>query len=217
MRLRLIYSGELKASQQPDPNTGQPKQVFHKHQIRKAFHAQLKKFWTQDSFLSSARAVPNYYGVDTSVTDYKKIWQPDENQQVPLNKAVANKHQEYGYKFVPLVRKDWKLHCKLQILLLRQDGINSAVSAGDIDNRVKTIIDALTKPAHSNQLPVNEIPVEGEDPFYCLLEDDRLVTSLEVESDSLLDSCYTNNHAHVIISAEIRPHTVNIFNLSFAS
>lgn len=217
MRLRLIYSGELKASQQPDLRTGQPKQIVNKHQIRKAFHLQLKRFWEQDSFLNSARVHPNDYGVDTSISDYEKIWQPDTNKQVSLNKAVANKHQEYGYKFVPLARKDWKLHCKLQILLLRQDGVNSAVSAGDIDNRVKTIIDALTKPAHLNQLPANESPVEGEDPFYCLLEDDRLVTSLEIESDSLLDPNFPNNHAHVIVSVEIRPHTVNMFNLSFAS
>lgn len=217
MRLRLIYSGELKASQQPDPHTGKPKQVSNKHQIRKAFHIQLKRFWEQDSFLNSARVVPDYYGVDTFILDYEKIWQPDANKQVSLNKAVANKHQEFGYKFVPLARKDWKLHCKLQILLLRQDGINSAVSAGDIDNRVKTIIDALTKPAHRNQLPANESPSEGEDPFYCLLEDDGLVTSLEVESDILLLSNFPNNHAHVIVSAEIRPHTVNMFNLSFAS
>ena len=217
MKLRLIYTGELKASQQPDLSTGLPKQVFHKHQIRKVFHSQLKQFWEQDFFLKSNRVVPSYYGVDTSVPDFEKIWQPDQNKMVSLSKAVANQHQEFSYKFVPLARKDWKLHCKLQILLLRRDGINSAISAGDIDNRVKTIIDALTKPAHLNQLPDGAIPVEGEDPFYCLLEDDRLVTSLEVESDVLLDSNYPSNHAHVIISAEIRPHTVDIFNLSFAS
>ena len=181
MRLRLIYSGELKASQQPDPHTGKPKQVSNKHQIRKAFHIQLKRFWEQDSFLNSTRVFPDYYGVDTFILDYEKIWQPDANKQVSLNKAVANKHQEFGYKFV------------------------------------KTIIDALTKPAHRNQLPANESPSEGEDPFYCLLEDDGLVTSLEVESDILLLSNFPNNHAHVIVSAEIRPHTVNMFNLSFAS
>ncbi len=216
MRLRLIYSGELKASQPPDRSTGQSKQCFHKHQLRKAFHIQLKRLWEQDLFLSTARVEPMYYGVDTSVSDYENIWQPDSCQFVSLNKAVANMHREHGYKFVPLARKDWKLHCKLQILLLRQDGINSAVSAGDIDNRVKTIIDALTKPAHLNQLPQNESPSNGEDPFYCLLEDDRLVTSLEVESDILLLSNFPNNYAHVVISAEIRPHTVDTFNLSFA-
>ncbi len=217
MRLRLIYSGELKASQPPDRSTGEPKHSFHKHQIRKEFHIQLKRFWEQDYFLSSARVEPIYYKVDTSVSEYEKFWQPDSNQFVPLNKAVANMHKEYGFKFVPLARKDWKLHCKLSILLLRQDGINSAVSAGDIDNRIKTIIDALTKPAHLNQLPPNESPSNGEDPFYCLLEDDRLVTSLQVESDILLQSNSSNNYAHVVISADIRPHTVDMFNLSFAS
>jgi len=32
------------------------------------------------------------------------------------------------------------------------------------------------------------MPAEGKDPFYCLLEDDRLVSHLEVETDTLLDT-----------------------------
>lgn len=222
MKLRLIYTGELKASQAPHPNGGKEKHIIHKHNIRKDFHSQLKQFWEKNTFLKSAAVEPAQYGVDKQQSDFEAIWCPDKNGQVPLSKAVANVHQKYGYKFVPLVRKDWLLVCNLRILLLRQDGTHSLISAGDIDNRVKTVIDALTMPTSQLQLEKHENPAANEDPFFCLLENDRLITGLEVETDRLLKTvdsgtAHAPSWVHVVISAEIRPaEKVTLFNLSFA-
>jgi hypothetical protein len=94
------------------------------------------------------------------------------------------------------------------------------VSAGDLDNRIKTLIDALRKPHSANELRGNEIPAPGEDPFFCLLEDDDLVTALSVETDMLLDPPVADDAAQrqvkLIISVELKPSHITMFNLSFA-
>jgi hypothetical protein len=57
--------------------------------------------------------------------------------------------------------------------------------AGDLDNRVKTLIDALKMPAQCSEL-AGATPSADEDPFFCLLEDDRLIYDFRVQSDRLL-------------------------------
>ena len=57
--------------------------------------------------------------------------------------------------------------------------------AGDIDNRIKVLFDALRVPLNDNEIPSTVTPDFGEDPFYCLLEDDKLITSFRLESDQL--------------------------------
>ena len=64
------------------------------------------------------------------------------------------------------------LLCSLNILFLRRDIPGSALSAGDIDNRIKTVIDALRRPRHANELAYHATPAADEDPFFRLLEDD---------------------------------------------
>jgi hypothetical protein len=55
---------------------------------------------------------------------------------------------------------------------------------GDIDNRVKTLLDALSVPPPAQtDLFSNTGPTQ---PIYCLLQDDGLVTKLSVETDRLL-------------------------------
>lgn len=56
---------------------------------------------------------------------------------------------------------------------------------GDIDNRLKTLLDALSVPK-DGQVPSGEVWEPGEDPFHCLLEDDNLVTGLSISVDRLL-------------------------------
>jgi hypothetical protein len=48
---------------------------------------------------------------------------------------------------------------------MRRDIPGSALKSGDIDNRVKTIIDALRKPKGAQELMGNENPLPTEDPF----------------------------------------------------
>lgn len=52
---------------------------------------------------------------------------------------------------------------------------------GDIDNRLKTLFDALRLPNQTNELVGYDNPAPDENPFFCLLEDDSLITHVSVE------------------------------------
>ena len=63
-------------------------------------------------------------------------------------------------------------------------------------------------------------PGPNEDPFYCLLWDDRQVSHLFVETDLLLDEPSTEKadprRVRHVITVELRPYDVTYFNLGFA-
>jgi hypothetical protein len=56
--------------------------------------------------------------------------------------------------------------------------------SGDLDGRVKTLIDGLRLPQQLAEVPGG--PLEDEDPFFVLLEDDRLIYDFAVTTDRLL-------------------------------
>ncbi|MDR7221506.1 hypothetical protein [Aminobacter aminovorans] len=221
MRFRLTYDGELRARQRK-PESGQfDKLAGHKHQLRKVFHHQLKQQWANDWFLSSANTHPSEHDLSQLGADSAARWAASPNGLVPLHEIVAERHRAYGYRFVPLVRREWMLLCSLNILLLRHDPPGSAISAGDLDNRIKTLIDGLRPPSNQAELPDNAEPAPDEDPFYCLLEDDNLVTSMTVETDRLLEPIASNRdedrrRVKAIITVDVRPYAVTMFNMSFA-
>jgi hypothetical protein len=73
-------------------------------------------------------------------------------------------------------------------------------------------------PRHEEQLKGNETPLESENPFYCLLEDDALVSKVEVETDILLqptNSVIDRHDARLIITVRIKPNLVVVDNLHF--
>jgi len=70
---------------------------------------------------------------------------------------------------------------------LRNDAPGALIRSGDLDNRIKTVFDALRMPTNVDELGGYDAPAEEEDPFYCLLEDDYLITHLSVETDRLLE------------------------------
>ncbi len=220
MRFRLVYEGELKASQR-DPLNGQSdKMAEHKQSIRKAFHKQLKYLWETNKFLREHRMDSRPRHPNQRPVDYAdSIW--SEDKKIPMVEWVAGNYVENGYRFVPLVRDGISLLCSLDILFLRRDIPGNVIGAGDLDNRIKTLIDALRRPRNGQELRGNEKPDQGEDPFFCLLEDDKLVTQLAVETDTLLDPPLNKGDAdlrqvRVIITVELKPYDVTLFNLSFA-
>ncbi len=221
MKFRLTYEGELRPNQRDPENGGRDKLAEHKHKIRQNFHRQLKELWKTDWFLSNTRVNPRDYGISRAAGGESRTSHLGDRHCVPLIDTVKNCHREHGYEFVPLVRKDWRLLCNLDILFLRRDPPGSALHAGDIDNRIKTLIDCLRKPENGAELAGNELPQDGESPFFCLLEDDKLVTGFSVETDRLLMPTNTKPHASqrdvsLVISVEIKPYDVTQFNLSFA-
>lgn len=218
MRFRLTYQGPLRATQ-GEPRDGQAEpqtRAVHKHAIRRAFHTQLKELWATNKFLREHKMSTRLARKPKPIADEAAYW-GDEEEFAPMWEVLANNYQRNGYRFVPLVRQDISLLCSLDILFLRRDIPGSVIQAGDIDNRLKTLIDALRMPSNASELAGNEVPGEGEDPFYCLLEDDKNVTQLSVETDTLLDPPSKDGSlVHLVITVDIRPYYATMFNLSFA-
>lgn len=227
MRFRLTYTGPLKPTQDrqvpADPNKTAHRSE-HKHDIRHAFHLQLKQLWENTKYLREhtvdpaaigPHAYPSSIAVSGVFTGQLSIRAP--GSQVPLNEYLASEYAEYGYNFVPLVRESEHLSCALRILFLRRDPPGGIYNLGDIDNRIKTVLDALRRPRNPNEVPRRPLP--DEEPMYVLLEDDRLVTHLEVETDTLhlppTVKADDASLAQLIISVDVRPHHVTMQNLSY--
>lgn len=222
MKFRLTYEGELRPTQRDALEHEKEPLAIHKHTVRRVFHAQLKRLWQTNRTLSEWKVQRADFfrdRRDRSVSDTRPTWASDD-PMVPLSEVLAESYQMFGYHFVPLVRKEIGVLCSLDFLFLRRDIPGSAVQAGDIDNRIKTLIDTLRMPRSPNEMLGSETPLDGEDPFFCLLEDDNLVSHFAVETDTLLDPLIGNDvdqrRAKIVVTVEIRPYHVTMDNLSFA-
>jgi hypothetical protein len=218
MRFRLVYEGPLRPTGR-DPVNGQSDPLAaHKHTIRQCFHTQLKQLWKTDKFLSTYVVDPKAYPNPRHISDTNAYW-GDTTEKIPFAEAVARQFPMFGYRFVPLVQKQLSLLCGLDILFLRRDIPGSVISAGDIDNRLKSLIDALRLPQNASELVGHDKPGTDEDPFFCLMQDDNQVSRLTVETDTLLDPSSGSNvdlsRARVIVTVDLRPYYVTNLNLSF--
>lgn len=224
MKFRLTYEGRLRPTNRDAlPDRSDPLSV-HKHEIRSAFHGQLKHLWATNRFLREAEVNSQVYPAPPRMPTYDKgaTW-ADDREPIKLHDAVAGRYNSHGFRFLPLVTDDLAVLCSLDILFLRRDAPGSALHAGDIDNRIKTVIDALRPPKVPNEfVGVNQapiVPLDGQDPFYCLLEDDKLVSHFSVETDTLLDPPSDQdpdtNRVRLVITVELRPYDVNMLNLNF--
>lgn len=111
-----------------------------------------------------------------------------KRQQFAWVKCVLGKFQ-----FLPLVVNSpgFRLICELDIRFARRDTPGDILTShGDLDNRIKTLFDALRMPTPDaiQELPKNAEPTNDEVPFLCLLEDDRLITKFTVASERLLEA-----------------------------
>lgn len=118
-------------------------------------------------------------------------------------------------KFTALVISGLHLIAELDILFLRPAPPGDLVShGGDIDNRIKTLLDALRIP-QPNELPSDALV--DDPPFFCLLEDDSLVTSFAVRTDRLLDPNADEQDVHVVIHVKVKGSRATMDNLDIIS
>ena len=207
MEFRLTYKGPLLASQ-GDPSGVQPdRRRENKHRIRQAFHLQLKRLWEITPFLKNAeRSGPGALLVEG----------PDAPKYDIA--TLAGKYDMYGFHFVPLPVGEMGLLCGL---VLRPEAPGQLITqSGDIDNRLKTLFDSLRIPT-PNEEYVKRTPGADEEPFFCLLADDRLITKVTVETDQLLDVSSIApadliHEASLVITVRLRPYDVGLHNLQFA-
>jgi hypothetical protein len=145
-----------------------------KHAIRQLFHPQLKNLWQTHPLLAGTTSIEL---VGRSEERWVKETRVD---------WISESHRRGAYRFVPLVSKDLNLICGLDIQFLRRESPGMLIrGGGDIDNRVKTLFDALRIP-DENQIEKMS-PELDEEPFYCLLEDDALITGFCITTERLLD------------------------------
>ena len=122
----------------------------------------------------------------------------------------------------PIVTEDNGLICALDILMLRK-GPPGEVRA-DIDNRLKTLFDALRMAQNPQELGEGtdkgkQEPGPEEIPFYVLLKDDHLITHVAVTSDMLLEpvkGVEPESSVRLVINVTVRPYRVTWDNLDFA-
>ena len=130
MYFRLIYKGKLPAVSKSAKGT----RVEDKHRIRKTLHPQLRELWKSDRILRS-------------VMEAKKNGRP-------LFELLADDYAKCGYRFLPLVGSPASDEaCSLDILFLRRDQPGALVKhGGDIDNRIKVLLDALRMPDECHEV-----------------------------------------------------------------
>jgi hypothetical protein len=96
-------------------------------------------------------------------------------------------------------------------VMLRREPPGRVLSqGGDIDNQLKTLLDALSMPRHVESLPKGTIPSDDERPFFCLMEDDCLVSSLSVRTEQLLEPLADKGEVDAMIA--VTPRTIANLN-----
>ncbi len=174
MEFTLVYRGSLKVN-------GDAKE---KQAIRRAIHTQMKNLWDQkplanikDEWINKEKAAPEDY----------------------LGKELGE------FTFIPFVSEKLFIVAELTISFLRPEEPGSIITqGGDIDNRIKTLLDALRMPKIPNEVPKGDVPRVDENPFFCLLEDDNLITKLTVSTDRLLEPVESRSEVQLLMHVLIK-------------
>lgn len=206
MRFRLVYDGELGSSGNSSPKPGG---VAH---IRQTLSPQLERLWaTHNSLQVLARD-----GVVQRSGSTVAIYDPSRKrralaEQFPNDFDYLGESIPVGEKrYTPLVRESLSLACELKILFLRdQDPGDMFSQAGDLDNRIKTLFDALRMPKKDEQ---DKNP-PASDHLHCLLEDDSLISHFSVETDRLLDPASHGKRVILIIDVRLNVLQVGPHNM----
>jgi len=129
-------------------------------------------------------------------------------------RGIVLPYQRGAFTFLPLASKHFHLVCELDILFLRveEPGTLFTNRAGDLDNRLKVLFDALRLPKQS-EIPPTAEPAADQDPFFCLLEDDSLITAFRVESERLLVQPEDSTRVQLVIRVTMRTRRVTLVTL----
>jgi hypothetical protein len=191
----LYYRGPLKAK------AGRA----DKHRLRQYFHKQIKELWNQPP-----------------LNEHRFLLDPSSNEPAGIGQnLVAVEFEEASvvrrvgtYEFASVVSSEIYLVADLTITLLRPEAPGAIVTqGGDIDNRIKTLLDALKIPDGLGALPKEASPAVDEAPLFCLLEDDNLITSLTIKTDRLLEPNLPPSEVILLIHVRTRPTVVSLLNL----
>jgi hypothetical protein len=172
-----------------------------KDEIRRRLSPQLKDLWEKHPGLN------------------ERIWAADSVERIIKGRGVfdqagePNKSPCYhipfkGWKFIPLVVRARRWVCELKITFLRRHEPGDIIGGGDIDNRLKTLFDALRIPGNVDET-VGEHQDGADDKVFCLLEDDALITSLSVDTERLygpIDASSSEADVNILMRVTIKKY-----------
>ena len=184
MEFRLIYEGPLR---------GQGAKSSHKWEIRRALHPQLQRLWQEHPLRDVAGTL---------------LAHPARPGKVSV---IVEKG---GLLFAPLVTQRLNLYVELSVLLFRQQPRGTLITdGGDIDNRLKTLLDGLRVP-HGSMEGRTELPDEP-DPrrFGCLREDGSPGSNVSVRSEPSLRPALPDE-VGAILSVHVKKTVLSHDNMS---
>jgi len=212
LRFFLVYRGQLSSNQ--GKNGKHRKQQI---EIRKQIDPQMRRLWETNPTLTKLQwdaRVPThnnaggFFGIaSTPLAKHLRNppSDPPQDGMVDLTAPI----DKFGRQFRPLIRNSLDLTCSLKVLFLRQEEPGALIKhGGDIDNRIKTFIDALEMPA--DKLSGDE----DEDINYPLLENDTLVRGLSIDTERLLlpEQDYPNQ-VHLVVEVKVHVEKVGYWNM----
>lgn len=167
MRFTLHYEGPLAAG-----GSAATKQF-----IREQLEPQLKELWTYSPLADAPGETSRFLH---PVRPDDEVVDQESNLGLDLRtpSALVSK---FGHTFAALVSGPLGLVAELDILMLRPSEPGQIFAGGgDIDNRLKTLFDALSAPQHKQQIPPNARATSDKDPLFVLLDDDNRITRVNV-------------------------------------
>lgn len=196
MRFHLVYSGPLSAS----ANKGKLHEVT---ELREVLSPQIAYLWETHpalQILKNEGARPRFGGTILIRNEDGPLSQR-EMASVGAYEDLCDIIVVGDGQFLPLVRKSLDLSCEIDILFLRQQDPGALISqGGDIDGRIKLLLDALRMPSVQEQ----NLQPNRSFPTYCLMESDTLVSRLNVDTDRLLvPKTDKPNEVHLVIGISI--------------
>ena len=223
MQFRLLYSGQLLGASRNSPRAS------HKHDIRRTFHPQLKRLWETNSGLRTLCVEHSgpflmKHQSDTALmesirTEFTSYEESQEWRRRLGLRYFADNWDRGGSGFIPLVTEDIAVRCAIDILFLRPEKPGVLIQSGDLDNRIKTIFDALRLPNNADECG-GDLPSGDENPMYCLLEDDKLISDVRVNADQLLylpnATEMDKNDVFLVVDVKVQPIFPNKWSALFS-
>jgi len=162
--------------------------IKEKHHIRRAIHVQLRELCNQEPLLEQAKLETLPHGILKG----REVEVPRPLTAMYFIVSLG------GFHFVPIIHRPHELACSLDILFLRRERPGAIIQhGGDLDNRLKTLFDALRMP-HDPAEITGIAPDAADERLYCLLEDDSLITRVSVATHQLLEPLVVDEHPSTI-------------------
>src|SRR6266851_10140679 len=160
MRFHLLFEGPLPSTGNANPKQPRPAKLAAIWAIRDSVNRQLLHLVSTHPALSG-RSGPSRV----------------------LRHALIPPVWVEGYRFFALARPGFRVKCGPKIDLLVNHHPGSVLTkTGDLDNRLKTLFDGLRIPASLQEIKGHKTQQELDaDEYVCLLQDDALITSLQIE------------------------------------